>query len=301
MTQSLPLFWHPDIALHDAAAEHVAMAPNRLELIANHLVQLPCVDLVLPGKATLEDLVLAHDRGLLERLERSALLAPGEHDAFDRETRANRHTWAALTRSAGGWLMATRMALQGTAPASFVVSYAGHHARHDQLHGFCFVNGAGVAAHHALFMGAQRVAVLDFDTHSGDGTALAFLNDPRVFFGETFQGGFPGSFLVRPPAERICRRKVSHPSQFKDAWVDIFARVKSFNPELVLVSAGFDAHRDDPLSTVGVGDQVYTWLGEQLLGLGVPVVAGLEGGYNLDSTRRCAALFCQALAGSTQG
>lgn len=273
------------------------MAPNRLELIAQHLMQLPFVDLVLPGAATFDELAPAHDRELLERLSLSVLLAPGEHDAFDRETRANRHTWPALTRSAGGWLMATQMAVLDATPASFVVSYAGHHARFAQPHGFCFINGVVVAAKEALALGADRVAVLDFDTHSGDGTTLAFLNEPRVFFGETYQGGFPGAFLGRPTGEHICRRKIGQPEQFRSAWEDIFSRVRAFDPNVVLVSAGFDAHRQDPLSSVGVEDDVYTWLGEQLRALDVPVVAGLEGGYNLASTRHCAALFCAALAG----
>lgn len=293
----LPVYWHPIIALHDAAAGHVAMALNRLELISSHLIEQPFADLVQPVQASLEELAAAHDHEHLLQLSQTALLAPGQHFAYDRETRANRHTWPALTHSAGGWLQATRGALISRVPAAFVVSYAGHHAHFDHVHGFCFVNGVVVAARSALKLGAERVAVLDFDTHAGDGTTLSFMDEPRVMFGETYQGGFPGNFMRGPAGPNVIRRKLTRAAEFEPAWEDILSRVQAFRPDVVLVSAGFDAHRDDPLSMIGLDDEAYHWLGQRLAALGIPVVCGLEGGYNLDSTRRASALFCAALVG----
>lgn len=295
MTPTLPVYWHPDIALHDLAAEHVAMHPQRLGLVAAHLLAQPWARPVEPGLATAEALARAHDEAYLATLQSSESLGDGEHLAFDRETRLNRHTWRALSLSVGAWCEATRAALQEDVPAAFCVSYAGHHARRSHAAGFCFVNGAAVAAHHALALGASRVAVVDIDTHAGDGTVLSVLDEPRVFFGETYQPGFPGAFLQRPTREGIFRLKTESAGKFREYWERILARLQAFEPEVLLVSAGFDAHVQDPLTRIGVNDHTYAWLGERFAALGCPVVCGLEGGYNLDSTRRSAQLFCEQL------
>ncbi len=294
----LPVYWHPDIALHDLAAEHVAMHPQRLSLVAEHLLSQPWADEVRPvSEASRLELERVHDADYLDILQASAALADGEHFAFDRETRLNRHTWRALLLSAGAWVEATENAFFNGAPASFCISYAGHHARRAHAAGFCFINGAAVAAHHALSLGAQRVAVVDIDTHAGDGTVLSVLDEPRVFFGETYQPGFPGGFLTRPTREGILRMKTESPVKFREYWERILARLEAFQPEVLLISAGFDAHVQDPLTRIGVPDGTYAWLGERFAALECPVVCGLEGGYNLDSTRRSAASFCAALAG----
>ena len=141
--------------------------------------------------------------------------------------------------------------------------------------------------------------MLDFDTHAGDGTVLALLDEPRALVAETYQPGFPGAFLPNQTRDGIVRFKTDHAPKFLDYWQRILDRVHAFEPAVVLVSAGFDAHRADPLSRIGVSDSAYVRLGEQLRALQCPVVAGLEGGYNLDSTRRCAALFCEQLSHKT--
>jgi acetoin utilization deacetylase AcuC-like enzyme len=176
------------------------------------------------------------------------------------------------------------------------VSYAGHHARRSHAAGFCFVNGAAIAAHYALSLGLERVAVVDIDTHAGDGTVLSVLNEPRVFFGETYQPGFPGAFLERPTRDGIFRLKTESAGKFKEYWERILEKLTAFQPQLLLISAGFDAHVQDPLTRIGVQDSTYSWLGERFAQLPCPIVCGLEGGYNLDSTRRAATLFCEQLA-----
>lgn len=271
------------------------MHPQRLGLVAQHLLSQPWACLVEAEPATPQALLSVHDEAYLASLQSSESLEDGEHLAFDRETRLNRHTWRALALSAGAWCEATRAALQQEVPAAFCVSYAGHHARRAHAAGFCFVNGAAVAAHHALTLGATRVAVVDIDTHAGDGTVLSVLYEPRVFFAETYQPGFPGAFLERPTREGIFRLKTESAGKFREYWERILERLREFQPEVLLVSAGFDAHRLDPLTRIGVDDGTYAWLGERLANLGCPVVCGLEGGYNLDSTRRSAQLFCEQL------
>lgn len=295
----LPVYWHPDIALHDQAAEHVAMHPLRLSLVAEHLLRQPWALEARPGAgASRAALQRVHDPDYLDVLQASQSLGEGEHHAFDSETRLNRHTWRALELSAGAWVQATEAAYLQDVPASFCVSYAGHHARHAHAAGFCFINGAAVAAHHALALGAQRVAVVDIDTHAGDGTVLSVLDEPRVFFGETYQPGFPGGFLTRPTRDGILRMKTESPVKFREYWERILTRLQEFNPELLIISAGFDAHEQDPLTRIGVPEGVYAWLGQRFAKLGCPLVCGLEGGYNLDSTRRSAAAFCEQLVHS---
>ncbi len=295
-TPKLPVYWHPDIALHDWSAAHVAMHEERLGLVAAHLLSQPWAQPVQPRPAERNAFALVHDIAYLELLEKTAELAPGQHYAFDGETRANRHTWQTLQLSAGAWLEAVDSALREQVPAAFCVGYAGHHARRNRAAGFCFTNPAAMATQYALEAGAERVAILDIDTHAGDGTVLSVLDEPRVFFGETYQPGFPGAFLSAPLREGIQRFKVTDSTRFQSYWERLFAQVRDFAPSLVLVSAGFDAHFQDPLTSIGVPERIYTWLGRQLAELPCPVVCGLEGGYNLDSTRRSAELFCGELA-----
>jgi len=146
-----------------------------------------------------------------------------------------------------------------------------------------------------LALGAQRVAVVDIDTHVGDGTVLSVLDEPRVFFGETYQPGFPCGFLSRPTRDGILRMKTESPVKFREYWERILARLQEFNPQLLLISAGFDAHEQDPLTRIGVPEGTYAWLGQRFAQLRCPLVCGLEGGYNLDSTRRSAEAFCAQL------
>lgn len=292
----LPVYWHPDIALHDQAAEHVAMHPLRLSLVAERLLRQPWALEVRPSVgASRTALERAHCADYLDILQASQSLQEGRHFAFDSETRLNRHTWRALELSAGAWVQATEAAYLKGVPASFCVSYAGHHAWHAHAAGFCFINGAAVAAHHALALGAQRVAVVDIDTHAGDGAVLSVLDEPRVFFGETFQPGFPGGFLSRPTRDGILRIKTQSPVKFREYWERILARLQEFNPQLLLISAGFDAHEQDPLTRIGVPENTYAWLGQRFAQLGCSLVCGLEGGYNLDSTRRSVEAFCAQL------
>lgn len=295
----LPVYWHPDIALHDLAAKHVAMHEQRLGLVADHLLVQPWakpVQVELDEAEVRQALERVHHPDYLETLRSSEELIPGRHLAFDDETRLNCYSWRTLTLSASSWLHATRAAVRNEHLAAFCVGYAGHHARYAGAAGFCFVNGVAVAAKEALALGLSRVAVLDFDTHAGDGTVLALLDEPRAFFAETYQPGFPGRFMPREHRSGIERLLTSDAYDFRPNWDHLLEQVSSFQPQLVLVSAGFDAHQDDPLSQIGVDDEAYAWLGQKLAALPCPVVCGLEGGYNLNSTRRAAALFCEALA-----
>jgi acetoin utilization deacetylase AcuC-like enzyme len=296
MNPTLDLYWHPDIAKHDHEAEHEAMAPNRLGFLAMALEQQPWIhkkDAIAPKD---DAMYIAHDWDYLLELARSQHLLEGQHLVFNGETRANRNTWNTLRYSVGAAIQAVEQALSHQRSA-FCMTYAGHHARYDQAHGFCFINNVATATVHAINQGADKVAVLDFDTHAGDGTLLLLKDNPRVFFGETYQPGFPGTFWnPQPEAATIVRHLIDDPYLFRDHWEHIFEQTQSFDPSLILVSAGFDAHYDDPLSLIGVSEETYAWLGTRLAQLQKPVVACMEGGYNMRSTRLSMNSFTEELA-----
>lgn len=305
MTDTTPVLvtWHPDIFLHDQSVNHVAMNPHRIASVqacVGALEQSGGVQLELSTPASRAQFERVHEAEYLDRLAATAKLADGELYAFDRETRLSRHTWRALELSAGGACQAVDAVLSGRAQHAFNIGYAGHHAQADRASGFCFTNPVAIAALHARARGVERVTVLDIDTHSGNGTILTLLGHPEVLFAETYQKNFPGSFLpcVRPV--HILREKCNITSEFGHGWTRLLAKVKAFNPELVLVSAGFDAHRADPLGYPGLSDDHYRWIADNIAALGAPVVATLEGGYSVPDTSRCAALFVERLAAATQ-
>ncbi len=171
--------------------------------------------------------------------------------------------------------------LAGDFAAAFAATRPpGHHAATRQPMGFCLVNHLAVGALHALETGGiERLAVVDFDVHPGNGTHAILGHDRRVLeVGMHQQGLWPAAETVGPASVALPRG--SEGRVLRRAWQrHCRPALVDFRPGLVLVSAGFDAHRDDPLGGLGWRDADYGWLGEQLAGLGVPLVAVLEGGY----------------------
>lgn len=286
------LYWHPDIFLHDQAAQHCAMEENRIARIFSRLSAVEGAQPVLATPASTDVFRLVHSDAYVDHLLSVAPTQPGQRHAFDSETIMNEHTLGALQLSAGAVCQAVDAVLQGSAQNAFCAVYAGHHADAQGAQGFCFTNQVAIAGKYALAKGVQKLAILDIDTHSGNGTIMAFWEpDERVIFAETHQPGYPGAFMPPNKPPHILRRKCTHPAYFMQYWKKMLAQVKEFGPELILVSAGFDAHKADPLSAMGLSDVHYQQLAQEILAVSPRVVATLEGGYNLDSASRCAALF----------
>jgi acetoin utilization deacetylase AcuC-like enzyme len=294
------VYHHSDIFLHDAEANHVAMADNRISKVFEAVAAVPGTELVTAEPATRAQIERNHDPVFIDKLIACTPKEEGQEYRIDNETILNRHTWRAMALSAGSACQAVDAVLDGVAKNAFCPIYAGHHAEHSHAAGFCFINSAAIATHHALARGAQRVAVLDIDTHSGNGTILSFIegphvlsdeNKPRVLFAETYQSGYPGSFLPGYKPDHILRERVGAPYQFFHAWSEMLAQVKAFNPEMIIVSAGFDAHSADPLGEIRLLDRDYTRIAREILAVSPRVVACLEGGYDVPATSRCAALF----------
>jgi len=293
------VYWHPDIFLHDLRANHAAMANDRIAAVAHAVLALESVHCEYAELATAEQLERAHHPDYLAYLASSKSLRDGESRALAPDTAMNRHTWRAMQLSAGAACQAVDAVLDGRIRHAFNPVYAGHHADYEGGDGFCFVNTVLVGALHAKACGVQRIAVLDFDVHSGNGTVMGLLAEPasQFLFAETYQPGYPGAFMqkiTRP--EHILRKKCENRAEFLKAWTGFFESLNAWQPEMVLVSAGFDAHQADPLGRMGLVDADYEWFARNLLSLDAPVVASLEGGYTVAVTARCAALFASTLA-----
>lgn len=295
------LYFHPAIARHDAAANHVIMAPERVQSIWAAVRYLEGTEPHWAQDLPLDRFALAHDPQFLQELQDHAPTEEGQQWAFNRETVLNMHTLSALRHSAGAACQAVRAVLDGAAANAFCCTYAGHHAGRASAQGFCITNPVAIAARYALYEGVEKVVVLDFDTHSGNGTIDILREDVgRVLFAETYQKGYPGNFLRGPAPAHILRRKVDKPSEFLLHWKQLLQAVRAFEPELVLVSAGFDAHAADPLSVVSLQDWHYEQLFAHILEASPRVVSVLEGGYNLETTQRLAAKWVQALVRAGQ-
>jgi acetoin utilization deacetylase AcuC-like enzyme len=296
------VYWHPDIFVHDQHANHVAMSSNRIQSVFDHVRAVPGVELRLAKGAGPEVLRFAHDDDFVDHLLAVAPTRQMERHAFDTETVMNPFTLPALLLSVGAAMGAVDAVLAREATNAFCVTYAGHHARPDGPEGFCFINTAAIAAHHALRAGVERLAVVDFDTHSGNGTALsmASVKDGRVLFAETYQSGYPGRVFPDGAPAHVHRTRCRNPTDFAHAWRRHAARLKAFRPELMIASAGFDAHAADPLGQMELADSAYTWIAQELLAATPHLVAVLEGGYHPEQTPRCAALFVSELVSAAR-
>lgn len=245
-----------------------------------------------PRDATDHELLRVHAEAHLARL--GAL--EGEETWVDPDTFVSPRSVAAARRAAGGALALVDSLLAGEADYGFaLLRPPGHHARRNRMHGFCLLNNVAAAAAHALARGKERVLVLDWDVHHGDGTEDIFHHDPRVCFVSLHQAGiFPGTgdASVRGEGDgRGFNVNVPLPPRSGDAdYAAAFERVvlpivRAYAPELVLVSAGFDAHANDPLASMEVSDRGFGAMATHLLdalperGRG-RVGLVLEGGYD---------------------
>ena len=227
---------------------------------------------------------------------------------LDADTAMNAHSAEAALRAAGAVCAAVDAVLGGaTARAFCAVRPPGHHATPDQAMGFCLFNSIAAGAAHALEAhGLQRVAVIDFDVHHGNGTQDIFWREPRVLFASSHQGGiYPGTGwseergagnILNAPLPEGCDGTL-----FRRTWSErLLPGIEAFRPQLLLVSAGFDAHRLDPLAGLMLEADDYRWLTAQLVALAGRhaqgrLVSTLEGGYSLTALRESVVAHVEAL------
>jgi acetoin utilization deacetylase AcuC-like enzyme len=292
------LFTHPDCTLHEMGAGHPE-SPQRLKAILAALQSSG-----LAAKLTLREAPLA-EREHLERVHAPDHVdlvftaAPDRGYAYlDPDTSMNPKSLAAALRAAGAVVGATDLVMSGEVRNAFcAVRPPGHHATPDRAMGFCLFNNVAIGAMHAIEAhGLERVAILDFDVHHGNGTEAAFHEDPRVMLCSTFQHPYYPYCGADSSNEHIVNVPLAAMTDgrgFRDAvtrfWIPA---LEEFKPEMVFVSAGFDAHRDDPLAYLKLDDEDYRWVTEQLVEVAERhaegrVVSTLEGGYNTDALGRC--------------
>ncbi len=210
--------------------------------------------------------------------------------------------------AAGANEVGVELLLSGEYEAVFcAVRPPGHHAERDRAMGFCIFNNVAVAAVKALSMGVERVFIVDFDAHHGNGTEHIFYNTPRVFYFSTHQYPFyPGTGSEKENNDHILNvpmREGSGDAEFKSVYSGIFREaVRKFKPQIILVSAGYDLHRDDPLTSLEVTDDGVEFIVREIVNAGrelsVPLLFTLEGGYNLNALRRCSRRTLEVLTES---
>lgn len=308
---STAFFSHPDCRTHDMGSGHPE-CPQRLDAIADHLLATG-LDIALehhePPLATLEQLQRAHSVQYVMELKDllGRLAEEGATKALDPDTIANPHTWQAALRAAGAAVAATDLVLDGKVDNAFcAVRPPGHHATRDQSMGFCFFNNVAVAARHALdARGLERVAIVDFDVHHGNGTEDIVAGDERVLMASFFQHPlYPGSGAVPMGTNMI---NVPIPPYTRGGEVrEIiemmwFPRLEAFRPQMVFISAGFDAHREDELGQLGLTETDYEWITRRVKMLADRhahgrIVSCLEGGYSLSALARSVAAHLRVLA-----
>jgi acetoin utilization deacetylase AcuC-like enzyme len=301
---------HPDCRGHDMGVGHPECA-ERLDAIEDHLIATGLAAVLEQREApavAMSDVALAHEsrfvgelRDLLEQVS-----AAGVRRAIDADTIAAPGTWAAVVRAAGAAVAATDAVIDGAVTNAFcAVRPPGHHATRDVAMGFCFFNNVAVAARHALDVrGLERVAIIDFDVHHGNGTEDIVAGDERILMASFFQhplypysGAVPmGTNMVNVPVPPYTRGPAIR-ALIEENWI---ARLDAFRPQMVFVSAGFDAHRDDELGQLGLVEADYAWITEQVKALAVRhaqgrIVSCLEGGYNLGALARSVAAHLRVL------
>ncbi len=244
----------------------------------------------------LKDVATAHSSGYIAKLQdfMVGLQLSGETRHVDPDTLAGPGTWQAILRAAGAAVAATDAVIEGSASNAFcAIRPPGHHATRDESMGFCFFNNICVAARRALDVhGLERVAIVDFDVHHGNGTEDIVANDDRILMVSFFQhplypgsGGVPkGTNMINLPVPPYTRGGDVR-EMIEAMWMPALER---FEPQMIFISAGFDAHREDELGQLGLVEADYEWITRRIKDVadrhaGGRIVSCLEGGYNLSA------------------
>ena len=306
---TIALFTHPACLQHNPGIGHPE-SPDRLRSVLRALdhpdfTELKRMEAPEAGEALLG---LAHPAGHVRQIL-AAVPASGGSVALDPDTIMSAGSAEAARRAAGGACAAVDAVMQGEAEAAFVaVRPPGHHAEPIRAMGFCLFSTVAIAALHARsHWGIRRIAIVDFDVHHGNGTQAVVESDPDIFFASSHQSPcYPGTGAATETG--VAGNVLNLPLvpgtgsvAFRRGWTDtILPALDRFAPELLLISAGFDAHRADPLAQLELDTQDFHWITAALLDIADKncrgrVVSVLEGGYDLAALGQSAAVHVRAL------
>jgi acetoin utilization deacetylase AcuC-like enzyme len=282
--------------------------PARLDLLKPRLGTFDA-QIIQTIPATPEQVSYIHDPRLVSSIERICREeAPGIIDYAP--TYVTRSSFEDALLAAGGVISCTRAVLEGEVHNAFaIVRPPGHHAEPDRAMGFCIFNNVAIGARYAIERGLERVMVIDYDAHHGNGTQAAFLNDERIGFLSVHQWGiYPGTgWIEDAPHARKRIVNVPLPAFAGDqAYEQVAERifrpfVQSFQPQMIFISVGFDAHWNDPITTLGLSTAGYSMLAEKVIALADEVCEGkivfvLEGGYDPENVANGAEAVFRAAA-----
>jgi acetoin utilization deacetylase AcuC-like enzyme len=300
------LISHPECFLHDMGEGHPEQ-PARIQAIQKELESSGLDDDLhhfTAPLATIEQLNRVHGEEYINSIFQASP-AVGMV-SLDPDTWMNPFTLNAALRAAGAAVLAVDLVMSGEVKSVFCnVRPPGHHAERKTAMGFCFFNNIAVGVAHALeYHQLKRVAIVDFDVHHGNGTEDIFQDDDRVLFCSSFQNPFypfSGAETKNPHIVNIPLSAGSTGEQFREAakkyW---FEKIRQFQPELIFISAGFDAYAEDDMSEIFLVEDDYAWITREIKKIADQVCQGrivsmLEGGYELKGLGRCAAAHIREL------
>ena len=309
-------YTHPDCLLHEMGSGHPE-CPERLHAINDRILMTGLdvgLKMIEAQAASITDLELAHDRmyiaalrGLGDQLRDDAAAGGPTHAQVDPDTSMNVHSWDAILKASGAAIAATDAVIAGELTNAFCsVRPPGHHACHSSAMGFCFVNNVAVAAKHALERhGLKRVAVVDFDVHHGNGTQDILKSDERVLMVSIYQH----PYYPEGGAGEITKNMVNVPipaytkgpairELITQHWFEALHR---HQPELIFISAGFDAHREDDMGQLSMLEADYAWITKEIKNIAKlyskgRIVSCLEGGYHLQTLAKSVEAHIRVLA-----
>lgn len=298
---------HPDCWLHNMGAMHPE-SPDRLSAIRDQLIASGLEPLLAhhdAPAASFEQLCLAHDPGYVDEVMGKL----PEHGIvhLDPDTAMCPHTMRAAVRAAGAGILATDLVLAGRVASAFcAVRPPGHHAERMRAMGFCFFNNVVIAARHAMEThGLRRVAIVDFDVHHGNGTEDILAGDARALMVSFFQHPLYPYSGTHPRAPNMVNTPLPTGTRgdtvrtvVEESWLPA---LEAFAPEMLFISAGFDAHYEDDMASLGLFESDYAWITTRMREFAERQCAGrivsmLEGGYDLSALGRSVVAHIRALA-----
>jgi acetoin utilization deacetylase AcuC-like enzyme len=312
-----------DLVYHDIFVQHVMSfghpeSPERLmsamgSIRAAGLLDDQRVNLLTPKKAPLSEVHLIHGKAYLEGIRDKSERGGG---FYTMDTSVNQFTYDAALLAAGGGIEAVDRVMQGDSENAFVLCRPpGHHAEYEKAFGFCFINNVAVAAKHLLEKhDVGRVMIVDYDAHHGNGTQRSFYSSRDVLYVGLHQDGrtlFPGSGFPNEigtgEGEGYTVNLAMYPGAGDSSYDLAFSHVlepiaKSYDPDFILVSVGYDGHFNDPLTNLGLTTSGFEMMNSRLKQMassyaGGRIVCFLEGGYNLEVMGRCSLNLLQELTG----